>query len=652
MIKSLFCFSLLFLNFISKSQTSSYNNSVLLSATVQSVTPRIILSWPTFTAATSYTVYRKAPSSTSWGAPIATLPGSANSYTDNSVSVSTLYEYNVKRATTFSVTGNGYLLSGIETKLNFNKGILILLIDDYFTPALNTEINQLVADYENDGWFVKKVYANRTDLVTTVKSKIVAAYNIDAVNTKALMLLGHIPVPYSGDYAPDGHVPDHKGAWPSDVYYGDIDGFWSDAVVNDIGASDPRHDNIPGDGKFDDDVLPSPVDLNVGRVDFYNLPAFSKTETQLMKSYLYKLHSFKMRGFIPLDKGIIEDNFIGMAEGFAGSGYTNFSPMFGAANTIDADYKTSLLSNSTLWSYGCGGGSYTSAASIITTTDFVTDSLKGVFTSLFGSYFGDSDSQNNLLRAALANGSILTSSWGGRPYWHYHPMAMGEDIGYCTKLTQNNSGEYFSSTLGCWCGLIQVQQLGDPSLRLHYIAPPSNLIAVNNPVTGAVSLSWSPSSEVVLGYNIYRRDTTVKMWTQLNTSPITTTTYTDNTISSSAVYSYMVRATRMQTTASGMYYNLSLGSKNIVNSTVSVEELNKDLNLVISPNPFNNKLSIVSDKNFQNAYLVVMNVIGEQVYEEYFDANKNNKHEVDLSNLKPGIYIVKINNSSYKIIKE
>ncbi len=37
---------------------------------------------------------------------------------------------------------------------------------------------------------------------------------------------------------------------------------------------------------------------------------------------------------------------------------------------------------------------------------------------------------------------------------------------------------------------------------------------------------------------------------------------------------------------------------------------------------------------------------------EYIDANKNNKHEVDLVNLKPGIYIVKINNSSYKIIKE
>ena len=36
---------------------------------------------------------------------------------------------------------------------------------------------------------------------------------MDPINTKAVYLLGRIPVPYSGFINPDSH-PDHEGAWP------------------------------------------------------------------------------------------------------------------------------------------------------------------------------------------------------------------------------------------------------------------------------------------------------------------------------------------------------------------------------------------------------------------------------------------------------
>ena len=85
-------------------------------------------------------------------------------------------------------------------------------------------------------------------------------------------------MPYSGCEAYDGH-PDHFGAWPADMYYGDMnEKIWTDIGANCTGATRSENRNVPGDGKFDVTVLPSDetISLQVGRVDFYNLPAFLK----------------------------------------------------------------------------------------------------------------------------------------------------------------------------------------------------------------------------------------------------------------------------------------------------------------------------------------------------------------------------------------
>ena len=63
---------------------------------------------------------------------------------------------------------------------------------------------------------------------------------------------------------------------------------------------------------------------------------------------------------------------------------------------------------------------------------------------LFGSYFGDWDSTNNLLRAAIATPTYtLTCAWVGRPSWYFHHMALGETIGFSTMLSQNNDAGYW-----------------------------------------------------------------------------------------------------------------------------------------------------------------------------------------------------------------
>ena len=74
------------------------------------------------------------------------------------------------------------------------------------------------------------------------------------------------------------------------------------------------------------------------------------------------------------------------------------------------------------------------------TSDFAANDPQVVFTMLFGSYFGDWDSQDNFLRAALATPTYtLACVWAGRPYWYFHHMGLGETIGFSARVSQNNS---------------------------------------------------------------------------------------------------------------------------------------------------------------------------------------------------------------------
>lgn len=345
--------------------------SVKLQATTVASPPSITISWAAVSGATptGFTIYRKLKTGTSWGSAIATLGGSATSYLDTPVSVNTAYEYKVTRTATIGTTtytGYGYINTGINLAAVANRGILLLVIDSTFVSTLSTEISNYIADMKADGWRVKTDYVGRTTSVATVKNHILKLYSEDSANTKAVMLLGHVPVPYSGNFAPDGHG-DHIGAWPADVYYGDVNGTWTDATVNNTAASRPQNDNIPGDGKFDQTYVPDgTVELQVGRIDLANMPAFStKTELQLMQDYFAKDHDYRVKNYTTIQRGLVDDNFGYFGgEAFAANGWRNIAPIVGSSNVSSLDYISTLKSSSYQWAYGCGGGSYTSAGEI------------------------------------------------------------------------------------------------------------------------------------------------------------------------------------------------------------------------------------------------------------------------------------------------
>ena len=128
------------------------------------------------------------------------------------------------------------------------------------------------------------------------------------------------------------------------------------------------------------------------------------------------------------------------------------------------------------------------------------NTLKNIFTMLLGSQFGDWDNSDNFLRAPLASPSwTLTNCWAGNPPYTFHKMAMGEPIGYSLLATQNATEDnYYPGP-----ALVHTSLIGDPTLRLHPVKMPTDLILEST--MESVELNWqAPLNEDIIGYYIYR----------------------------------------------------------------------------------------------------------------------------------------------------
>ena len=543
-------------NSLHAEQTSDY--AVQVSATVSKFPPAVQLTWPAPTVTPSgYRIYRKSETDTSFGSPIATLGGSTTTWTDSNVAAGTAYEYKLDTNGSY---GTGFIFAGIEVPLIEDRGKVVLLVDDTMAQPLINELSRLQQDLVGDGWTVIRHDISRTASLPSIKQTVASDYSADPTNVKALFIFGHVPVPYSGDLNPDGHSI-HKGAWPADTYFANIDGNWSDNSVNDSGAS-ARTDNVqanwntPGDGKFDQSTLPGDAKLQVGRVDLWNMPTFSASETELLRNYLNKDHNFRVGNINPERRGIVCDNFGTFnGEAFAANGYRAFAPLMGqnATDSVPDEntFVSTLKSRTYLWGDGAGPGYWFSVGNVVTSDDFKNNDPHVVFCMLFGSFFGDWDCQNNVMRSMLADSSTgLATMWAGRPNWYVHHMALGKNIGYTARLSQNNSGLY---PTGNSARGIHVSLLGDPTLRLHSVYPPSNLSS-----SGA-TISWSASADgSVIGYHVYRSGSASGPFSRITGSLVSGTSYTDNV--TAGTYAYMVRAVKLETSGGGTYFNPSEGA--------------------------------------------------------------------------------------------
>jgi hypothetical protein len=541
----------------------TWTYSVQISATVQASPPQITLNWENddIYGVTNFTIYRKAKNATQWNL-LTSLDGSTFSWTDPNVSVGSTYEYQIFKGASAHV-GYGYIYTGINASLIENRGKLLLMVATNGLESLSNELARLQSDITGDGWQVIRHDVSSNDTPASVKSLIVDDYNADPANVQTVFLFGHVPILQSGFLDYDTH-----GARPmaTDCYYADIDGDWS---------SSPSY-------------LPSDVELMVSRVDLANMPGNAApgvitNEVELLRNYLNKDHKWRHKLFTVPRRALMADRF-GDLEGEARSatGYRNFEPMVGPGNTLfaniaDASLPTncwlSLLStNAYLWTYACGGGQDTSMSAMGThgqyfdswTTDIVSQDPKAVFFMLEGSWMGNWDHTDNYLRSVLATPTmgLACCCIAGHPHAFYHHMGLGEPIGYGIRLTMNNSTLYRNQS-NEFARAIYIELMGDPTLRLDQVAPPSNLSSVAN--GSSVALNWSVSTDSVAGYHVYRETSSAGPFTRLTGSLISGTTFTDVSVSPGS-YTYMVRAVTLQTNPSGSYYNPSQG----VFSTASV----------------------------------------------------------------------------------
>ncbi|OYZ18061.1 MAG: hypothetical protein B7Y39_14260 [Bdellovibrio sp. 28-41-41] len=534
--------------------------SIELTATTQSTPPSITLNWSTEGPGATFKVYRKLITDSVFpNTPIASLAVGTSGYTDTSVSSSVKYEYQVIRA---SGIAYGYIAAGIDLPPVHDRGGVLLLVENTVSTALASEINQLIQDFIDDGWSVTQKNVASSDTVTSVKSLINQTVSDSGNTINSLVILGHVPVPYSGSLAPDGHS-DHVGAWPADGYYGDLDNQnkWTDTSVNKASASRSQNRNIPGDGKFDQSILPLNQQLQVGRIDLSNLPAFAPlTEVDLLRRYLSKNHNYRKKLVSVPTRALFDDNWGGYGGGdfFATSMWRTISTIVGKNNIVandnaaTSDWFTQLRTNNYLFAYGGGGGSYNTVSGIGNTNDFAAGPSKAVFTALFGSYFGDWDSSDNVLRAPLAaDGLGLTCVWSGRPEWYFHHMAIGETIGFSTRASENNSTTYPVNMSG---HSVHMALMGDPTLVAFVVEPPSNLTAQVN--AGLLSLDWTASNDVnVGGYYVYHAANSAGPYSLLNASAISTSHYEAPALS--GTHYYRVRAAKWENTPSGGFNNLS-----------------------------------------------------------------------------------------------
>jgi hypothetical protein len=657
----------------------------------------VVLSWDVDSNATKYSIIRKLKSEPNFYAKDSViLSANATSYIDSTVEENVVYEYEIcKNAKdgNFNRIAIGYVATGVNILPIPFRGKVLILVDQTFETQLDSKLDRFENSLTLDGWYPVRKSVPRAETFDSAKVQITKTiieeeYYRAGSKLEAVVLVGRVAVPYSGAFKagtnfspPDGH-PDHGGAWPADAYYGDIvDNFgspamfsWTDQAVNmsrnnaDSNAvkARSRNENVPFDGKFDNTQLPSAIELQVGRIDFFDMPAFTgKTELQLLENYFDKNNAYRTGQIAVNYKAVVDDNFgarindIGnfhFAEAFAGSGWRNFASILGPDSVKIGKLFNETEASQHLFSYGTGGGNFTGAGGVGSSQDFVTKKPQSIFMFLFGSYFGDWDHRNAFMRAALASDpQVLTCAWAGRPHWFIHHMTVGETMGYATRIAQSNplasdpqvgiimpyygmgistvnpvNNQIVRQTTQHFGGnQIHIALMGDPTLRIYEVEPPSALTAIE--VDSGVALQWTAPKENIDGYLLYYSNDPKGNFERIPTVIPKTQTSFVHTKSDTGLRYYMVKAHRRTRLNGKAYFNESLGSMSpsLVYTSVNNQAISESLQLSVVPNPIKNTSVVtIYSSLVQDAILSLTDMSGRKIVTKKIE-NFNSSYSIN-----------------------
>jgi hypothetical protein len=549
--------------------------------TLSATTPVITLNWPAVTGiAEGVTLTRTEILATGRGsAKQFSLATNATTYADTTALSGKNYEYQFSHyyrlASGTKVQRFALLNAGTELPLVENRGRVLLLVDASVATSLQAELADYADDLTLDGWVVIRrdiarmavapdnltagAGAARTAELVAAKKVVADFYNADKVNSRAVVLIGRVPVPYSGKIMPDGHT-DHQGAWPADMYYADVTGTWTDSALNWTGST-ARLNNTVGDGKFDQSQAPTALELEVGRIDFAGIASGGKSEVELLRQYLVRNHAYRnnLAPFNEVRREVVVDDNFGYfgGEAFARVGWNIGTAVVGRSNAKAGDWFPPVGTAPLLFGFGCGGGGYSSASGVATSDDFSSKTNRVVFNALFGSYFGDWNMNNGLLRSALggpADSTGLASFWVNRPFWNFSGTALGGTLGSTLRTSSDRS--------------VHRALLGDSTLRVQHRPAVSNLRTTTT--TDGLLVQWNALNLGETGYHVYRTDldtgTTIRVTGDAVSAsapdgrPTTATEFLSSGVAAGARLSFTVKPVFKETTPGGTYYDLGLGT--------------------------------------------------------------------------------------------
>jgi hypothetical protein len=601
--------------------------------------PQVQLRWNKITGTTNTAVWRKQFTESGWTVIATGIGINDTAFADTAFKVGVAYEYQVVKTVSGS-TISGVQAAGKEIAPPRQRMECLIVADSSLYRRLTKEIDSFITLIELDGWKVKRITTAPTETSIMVKNKIMG-WN-DALSgsaEKSIVLIGKVPIPYSGNLAPDAH-PEHVGAWPADCYYGElINTAWNDVSVTTSGATlRAENKNMPGDGKFDESTIPDLIEGQVGRIYLDSLPVMGVSADSLYKRYFNKIFRYKNKDIVIPRTACIEDRLGALGTEWPGRNvFQNAYSLVGKDSTIWAPntFLSKLKSTPFLFAQVTSTGGYTQVVNVASSLQ-VKDSMNAVFQGYFGSYFGDWDNTNNFLRSAIAgNGLNLTAVWGGRPQWLFHHMALGKSVGYSAKITQNNVSTYYA---GAFANGVHIGLMGDPTLKLHVVAPSKNIRINAISDKTAVKVDWDPVAENVSSYYIFRSDSLRGWYALYDSVDATKTTYTDTKpkVGKSA---YMVRAAKLENTPNGSYYNLGLGSRATIDSVVM--KVNPSAVFYMSMpqltiTPIGPLLRFACDQSNLPITTLVMNSVGQIMREITWQ----NGGAVDMSEYISGTYLL------------
>ncbi len=468
-----------------------------------------------------------------------------------------------------------------ESHVPHLRGRVLVVVDEDVEGDLEAELERLEEDLVGDGWWVERTRAPRHDdrrrsryrkQIRELKSTIRTFQERARLSFNVVILVGNVPIPYSGFRAEDGHVKegdDHRGAWPCDAYYGDLDEVWTDSRVNHINRTNRKNSNRPGDGRFDQDYLPSSLELAVSRIDFSNLPALTgeslpdrpvrsrEIEVGLLRRYLDKNHAYRM-GKLRFDSRAVFQSYLPsrLWQNMDENAFRNASALYGLEKGAISEEDCFLISKPVEWAFLAGFGGRSSLGSGRYQTTFLNQDIFGpqaAFLMLYSSWSGDWNLRDSFTKATLtkpSTGLAVMSSIHGQ--WQLSSLALGEPLAtaYFETANEVTRGKKVARSISI---------LGDATLRMYIVPPVQDLSG--KLISGRVRLSWRTfeSGLSTDGVYVYRSKEKAGPYRLISGPlPLDATDFTDAESPENETH-YMVRQTVGVDSPAGRHKELSQG---------------------------------------------------------------------------------------------